>query len=63
MLKTAACLHKSWAQRHQIKSIQTSFVFVILFQEIVSDQPNSDDSILTKVFTRENLSCNSMKMK
>ena len=31
-----------------------------MFQEIVSDQRNSDDSILTKVFTSENLSCNSM---
>ena len=31
-----------------------------MFQEIVADQGNFDDSILTKVFTRENLSCNSM---
>ena len=31
-----------------------------MFQEIVSDQGNSDGSILTKVFIKENLSCNSM---
>ena len=33
-----------------------------MFQEIVSEQRDSDDSILTKVYTRENLSCNSIEI-
>ena len=43
------------------KCWRPQFVYAkAIFQEMFSDQWKSDDSILNKVFTRENLSCNSM---